>query len=161
MHTAKTQTPISISILSIRILVVLFLTVLSTNVLANWQSRYHIHGYDPVSYFVNSTPVMGTPDYTATHEGNTYAFSSQENMQTFQNQPERFVPAYDANCAFGMVYGKQSDIDPLVYTIVDDRLFFMINASTKKRWSKKTNKNIRKGDFYWNKVVGTTSARER
>jgi len=139
-----------------QLLVLIALLFVSTGTLANWKDNYHIHGYDPVSYFQNLQPSIGSPQYSTSYNGHTYAFANASNLDTFEKNPERYVPQYNGNCAFGMAYGKKSEIDPLVYTIKDDRLFFMINASTQDRWSRKSDKYIRKSDFYWDKLSGKT-----
>jgi len=136
------------------------LYLVSTSVLANWQDNYHIHGYDPVSYFQNLQPSMGSTQHTTSYQGNNYAFANASNLETFEANPERYVPQYAGNCAFGMAYGKKTEIDPLVYMIQEDRLFFMINASTQNRWSRKSAKYIRKSDFYWDKLNGKKTIEE-
>jgi len=108
------------------------------------------------TYFAKSN----SPQYSTSYNGHTYAFANASNLDTFEKNPERYVPQYNGNCAFGMAYGKKSEIDPLVYTIKDDRLFFMINASTQDRWSRKSDKYIRKSDFYWDKLSGKTIVAE-
>jgi len=82
-----------------------------------------------------------------------YAFSSHENSLEFQRNPKKYLPQYNGNCAYGMVYGAESSIDPLVYEIVNDRLFFLINHGTKKRWNKRAPYYIKRGDKAWKKLV--------
>lgn len=133
------------------LLVLLSVIVLSGHTSAASTNKYHLHGYDPVSYFHQDGPKKGLSRYTLQYNGFTYLFSSSANLQKFSQRPDKYEPAYDGNCAFGMAYGKESAIDPLVWEIVNDRLFFMINHGTRDRWSKKSSKYIRKGDQYWKK----------
>lgn len=118
------------------------------------QADFHLDGYDPVSYFSETGPVMGVPKHSLYFNGFTYRFATAKNLQKFSENPDKYAPAYGGNCAFGMVHGRESTIDPTVYEIVDGRLFFMINPGTRKQWNRKADKNIRKGDANWDRYFG-------
>ena len=117
------------------------------------MSSLALDGYDVVSYFKNTSPVRGHPQYLVPHGEQLYMFASPENAALFEKNPDAYLPAYDGNCAYGMVHGMKSSIDPKVYEVVDNRLFLLINHGTKKRWSKKSDKYIKKSDKAWEKLL--------
>ena len=81
-----------------------------------------IKGFDPVSYF-DGVPRMGKPTITVTHEGGLYRFFDERNQTRFQNNPNRFVPAYGGYCAWGVLDDDdREDIQPGSWKIVNDRL---------------------------------------
>jgi len=43
----------------------------------------------------------------------------------------------------------KSSVDPLVWEIVDDRLYLFISSSAKRQWLNRAPKNIRKGNEAW------------
>jgi len=54
-------------------------------------------GYDTVQMFksqAGSQGVKGSSSHTATYEGYTFWFSSASNLATFQDDPQKYVPAY-------------------------------------------------------------------
>lgn len=101
-------------------------------------------GYDVVSYFSleqGGVPLIGSGDYTSQFGGMLYFFSSEKNKDTFDDDPERFVPAVGGFCTYGMAnehstwpdiaqgYGPPSD--PTQWAIMSDgklHLFLRANA---------------------------------
>lgn len=124
----------------------------SSGASGQFPEGYIVSGYDLVSYFESENPMPGDPKYTATYKGENYAFSSQEHKALFEASPERFLPEYSAYCAYGMANGMQLSVDPAVWEIVDDRLFFLINSATEANWKLDVDANIRKSDKIWQKL---------
>jgi YHS domain-containing protein len=96
-----------------------------------------IQGYDPVSYH-SQGPVQGQKELSFTHEGSTYLFSSAENRQQFEQDPERYIPAYGGWCAWAMLDGEKVEVDPETYKIVDGQTLLFYNtffANTLKKWN--------------------------
>jgi len=117
-----------------------------------YPDDFLLDGYDLVSYVYEAQPVRGSVKHAVRHNGKKYAFASAENAAMFQVDPQRYLPAYDANGALGMVYGLKSSVDPLVWEIVDDRLYLFINSSAKRKWLNRAPKNIRKGYKAWERI---------
>ena len=118
----------------------------------DFPADFVLGGYDVVSYFQESGPVMGTREFTMFYDGAFYAFRNAENAEEFRVNTKQYLPAYEANCAFGMVHGMKSSVDPLIWEKVDGRLFFLINAGTRKRWKKRAPGYIEKSDRVWSKL---------
>ena len=116
------------------------------------ESPYFIEGYDVVSYFRDSGPILGNTNFIVETEEFTYLFSSKENLIDFESSPESYIPAYNGNCAYGMVYGMESTIDPMQYDIVDGKLYLQLNGGTKNRWNRRVSRNIKKADRIWKKL---------
>ena len=93
-----------------------------------------IKGYDPVSYFTQSQPVHGLSNYTATYKGAIYQFSTEQNRDTFRDNPEKYAPQYGGYCAFGVTMEKKFDTDPLAWKIVDNKLYLNLNKDVQKKW---------------------------
>ncbi len=93
-----------------------------------------VHGYDVVSYFTDGKPVEGSGEFTATHEGATYQFSSADNLEKFTADPAAYAPQYGGYCAFGTAMGRKFDGDPTAWRIVDDKLYLNLNKKVQERW---------------------------
>ncbi len=95
------------------------------------DSQAALNGYCPVAYFVADGPLMGSAEFASTHNGNTYHLVSADAKGMFDANPDKYVPAYDGACAFGMSIGENFPIDPTNYKVVNDRLFlFLKNDET-------------------------------
>ena len=114
-----------------------------------------VRGYDVVSYQAGGEPVVGASEFSADYEGGTYYFASQDNLDTFNANPARYVPAYGGFCAYGVSKGKKFDADPLAYTVVDDKLYLNLNKKIQKRWLIKRDKNIEKAEQKWPNIEHT------
>ena len=111
-----------------------------------------LRGYDPVSYFEDGEPRMGTAEHSAVHEGVTYRFATKKNLRTFEANPDRYLPEYGGFCAYGVSVGAKFDGDPLVWKIVDGKLYLNLNPEIQKAWNEDVSGAIRKADGHWPKI---------
>ena len=104
---------------------------------------FAVSGYDPVAYFdLDQAPVgqsqpvavPGRADITTEWNGATWAFSSEANRDRFLADPERFAPAYDGHCAYGLAQGGKVPGNPHLWRIVDDRLYLNITDQVVEFW---------------------------
>ena len=122
----------------------------------NIKRNVAIEGYDPVSYFDNE-PAEGKSQFSFTHRGVTYWFSSQANLNKFKQSPEKYEPAYGGWCAYAMgETGDKVKIDPETFKILDGKLYLFYNfwgTNTLKDWNKNEKALKTKGDQNWKKLL--------
>ncbi|MEM7627492.1 MAG: YHS domain-containing (seleno)protein [Planctomycetota bacterium] len=125
---------------------------------ANHTIQVGLHGYSPVSYFTHNEARPGSPLYTATFDGITYFLESEDQIQAFEPNPERFVPAYGGWCAFGATKEKHFEINPEAFKIVDGRLLvFKANeqVNARDKWNAGDESELtRKANAFWAKTYG-------
>ena len=96
-----------------------------------------VSGFDVVSYFTDEgVPVEGTEEFTVRYEGYDYRFASEENANTFIEDPAKYAPAYGGYCAWAI--GANDALapgDPNVYKIVDGTLYLNFSESVAERWN--------------------------
>lgn len=133
---------------------VLCVAVLSTQALAldYSHSTPGLSGYDPVAYFTDGKPVRGSGYHVATFKGVTYAFASEEHKETFEADPEKYVPAYGGYCAYGVAVGKKFVADPEVWKIVDGKLYVNLDRDIQRKWQKDVPGYIQAADANWLKI---------
>ncbi len=86
-----------------------------------------LKGFSPISYFEGKAE-QGNPNFMASHEGVTYYFTSEEQLQTFQQTPEKYLPTFGGYCAYGVANGKHLDVDPENFKIYEGRLLLFLKT---------------------------------
>ncbi|MBI4193669.1 MAG: hypothetical protein HY526_01180 [Betaproteobacteria bacterium] len=111
-----------------------------------------ILGYDPVAYFKENRPVRGSAQFTASHRGSVFRFSTAANRDAFTADPERYAPRYGGFCAYAVAQGYKAKIEPDAFTIVDGRLYLNYDQRVQAQWRKDIPGYIRLGDRNWPEV---------
>ncbi len=105
-----------------------------------------IRGYDTVAYFTEAKPVEGDDQFTTQWQGATWKFSSQEHLDLFTQDPEKYAPQYGGYCAYGVAQKNLVKIEPDQWTIHDDKLYLNYNAKLNKEWKMDIPGYIKTGD---------------
>jgi YHS domain-containing protein len=113
-----------------------------------------IDGTDPVAYFAEGRPVAGSSDFSHEWTGATWRFASAANRELFRSDPERYAPQYGGYCAWAVSQGYTASGDPLVWNIVNGRLFLNYDKSVQATWSKDIPGHIVRADKNWPGVLG-------
>lgn len=108
-----------------------------------------LDGYDAVAFFTDNKPVMGNEKLQYSYEGAIYYFASQEHLDIFKGNPEKYKPQFGAWCAYAVSLGRVAPIDVNTFSIVDGRLVIQHNERAVKGWNKDVAGNLSKADKYW------------
>ena len=142
-----------------------FLLVLTTffaSMGASWAADSNsvpaVQGYDVVSYQEAKRPIRGSGHYTASHQGATYIFANQQNLDTFKADPQRYAPAYGGYCAYGVSVDKKFIGDPEVWRVVDNRLYLNLDANIQDEWFKDVPGRIKTADKKWSQIKNKSAA---
>jgi YHS domain-containing protein len=114
-----------------------------------------INGYDPVAYFKQEKAVKGKKELTFQWKGASWYFSSEENLEAFKSDPEKFSPQYGGYCAYGTAEGHKATTQPDAWTVVSDKLYLNYNKNVKSLWMKDQKALIEKADKNWPAVKTT------
>lgn len=113
-----------------------------------------LDGYDPVAFFTDNKPVKGSEQFKYTYDEAIYHFASQEHLDLFKKDPEKYKPQYGGWCAYAVSLGRVAPIDVNTFSIVNDRLFIQHNQRAVNGWNKDVPGNIVLADKYWPAVSG-------
>lgn len=132
------------------------------------QSRTYLHGYNlpsngvalegycPVSYFETNEALPGNPEYASTYNGVTYHLANADRKRAFDQDPEKYIPAYGGWCALGMAMEDKFPVDPRNFKVVDDRLLLFLRNETLdalELWDAQNETDqITKADSHWETV---------
>jgi YHS domain-containing protein len=108
-----------------------------------------LDGYDAVAFFTDNKPVKGEAKYQYNYQDAIYYFASQEHLDLFKSNPDKYKPQFGAWCAYAVSLGRIAPIDVNTFSIVDGRLFIQHNQRAVNGWNKDVPGNIEKADKYW------------
>lgn len=122
----------------------------------NLDQGLALSGYDAVAYLNQYKAIKGNKNFTFTHEGITYYFSSVTNKEEFSKNPSKYEPAYGGWCAYAMGSdGDKVSVDPKTFKIVNGKLNLFYNKffnNTLEDWNKDETNLKKKADINWQKT---------
>ncbi|MBX7172378.1 MAG: YHS domain-containing protein [Pyrinomonadaceae bacterium] len=108
-----------------------------------------IKGYDTVAYFADNGAVKGNPQYEFVWNGAKWFFSSKQNMEKFQANPDQYAPQFGGYCSWAVSHGYTADGDPEAWKVVDGKLYLNYNQKVKEKWEAEQPKLIEDGKKNW------------
>lgn len=118
-----------------------------------------IGGMDPVSYFTESAPLPGRPDYEFIWKGAPFQFANAANLEIFRRNPETYAPRYGGHGAMSMSRGFVSDSEPLIYTVFKQRLYLFYSAANREAFLLAPDAAAIRGEEHWQVLSKTLSTR--
>lgn len=121
------------------------------------SEKVALSGYDPVAYFTQSKALKGRKEISASHQGVTYRFTSEETRKLFSANPDKYLPTYGGWCATAMAKGEKVEVDPTNFKVTNGRLFLFFKAfyaNAIKDWNKDESNLTVKADLNWKKIAG-------
>lgn len=121
------------------------------------KNGFVIEGFDVVSYF-NNAPKKGSDKYVGVYNGGKFKFSSQNNLDAFNKNPEKYVPQYGGYCAYAVALkGEKVKVDPETYEVRDGKLYLFYNSwgiNTLKSWLNESPDKLKvEADKKWSNIV--------
>ena len=112
-----------------------------------------LNGYDAVAFFTDNKPVKGDMNFQFKYEDAIYYFASQEHLDLFKSNPEKYKPQFGGWCAYAVSLGRIAPIDVNTFSVVDGRLVIQHNQRAVNGWNKDVPGNLKLADNYWPKVT--------
>lgn len=81
-----------------------------------------IHGYSPVSYFENDSAERGSAEHHFTYKNKIFYFTSEDQLETFKQNPKKYLPKFGEHCPYSLALGRRVAIDPTNFRIHDNEL---------------------------------------
>jgi YHS domain-containing protein len=112
-----------------------------------------LQGYDPVAYFTRGQPVKGSKQFTATHNGGRYQFTSAGHKEMFEKDPAKYEPQFGGYCAYAASINKLAEIGPEYWQIINGRLILQHNRKAERLWKQDEAGNLKNADANWPGLV--------
>lgn len=81
--------------------------------------------------------------------GATWQFKSQEHLDLFRADPQKFAPQYGGYCAWAVSRNRLVEIDPKAWAIADGKLYLNFSDKVQNDWESDREENIRLADENW------------
>lgn len=118
-------------------------TVAAQNMLALEKNAIAFDGYDITAYFANKA-IKGKQAFQTDYKDIKLAFETQENLQDFTSNPEKYFPKYEGWCAIAMAEEAFIVPDYRYFKIQEGKLlFFRVKAffNGLSQWNKSPDAN--------------------
>ncbi len=112
-----------------------------------------LDGYDAVAFFTDNKPVKGNAQFQFKYEDAIYYFATQEHLDLFKANPEKYKPQFGGWCAYAVSLGRVAPIDVSTFSIVNGRLVVQHNQRAVNGWNKDVTGNLQLADKYWPMVT--------
>lgn len=114
--------------------------------------KHAVGGYDAVAYHSlgeDDAPVPGSEDLQTEYKGVSWLFSSQENLDAFKAEPDRYRPHFGGYCAWAMARNKLAKGDPEVWHIHESVLYLNVSPRFKREWLANLERDLMRGNENW------------
>ena len=121
---------------------------------SSWD--YAVGGNDVVAYFDladGDAPVAGLDRYTTEYKGVAWRFVSQENLDKFLADPDRYRPQFGGYCAWAMARNKLARGAPNVWYVYGGKLYLNVSPRYKREWLAKLDRDIARGEANWPSIL--------
>lgn len=98
------------------------------------KNELAIGGFDAVAFFEQKEAMRGSSDYTYELKGVSWNFSTEDGLERFKVDPEKFQPEFGGYCAFAVSKGFTATPDPNSWYVHNDKLFLFADTGVKDKW---------------------------
>src|SRR5882762_7898600 len=92
-------------------------------VVVNRFSGLAIEGFDPVAYFIDHEPVLGSADFEASQAGAVWRFHNEGNRASFVAHPEIYGPQFGGYDPVDVARGVTYAGNPRFWLVSEQRLY--------------------------------------
>jgi hypothetical protein len=126
-------------------------------IVSDLHSGLAIGGYDPVAYFTDRRPVLGSPDLELSFGGVVWRFHNEGNRAAFVADPDVFMPRFGGYDPISVVRGGNAPGHGVLWTIFEDRLYLFVSADARDAFLKNPHSTITAAERAWPAVLRTLS----
>jgi len=124
---------------------------------ADWHTGLAIGGYDPVAFYVDGKPVLGSPDVELSYAGAIWRFCNVGNRAAFEASPDVYVPQFGGYDPVGVGHGVAVAGNPSVWVIAGGHLFLFYDRQRLDTFMTDPQRFIGAAERKWPDVLSTLS----
>lgn len=116
-----------------------------------------IDGYDPVAFFTDGKPLLGSPDLEVRYSGAVWRFCNVGNRDAFAAHPDVYIPQFGGYDPLGVAHGVAVAGNPRVWLISARRLFLFYDQGRLDRFTRDSERIMAAAGRKWPGVLRTLS----
>ena len=116
-----------------------------------------IGGYDPVAFYTDGKPVLGSPDFEFLYGGAVWRFCNVGNRAAFAAQPDVYMPQFGGYDPLGVARGVAVAGNPSVWLIAGGRLFLFYDRARLEIFTADSERIIAAAERKWPDVLRALS----
>jgi len=125
---------------------------LVTTIVTDPLTGVAIDGYDAVSYFTESEPLPGSPEFEYYWGGVPWYFASAANRDVFMRNPDVYAPQHGGHCEMSLARGYLSDGKPRIYVIEGMKLYLFYSAANREAFLMGPGEALDKASANWTEL---------
>ncbi|MBK8085410.1 MAG: hypothetical protein IPK28_17175 [Devosia sp.] len=133
---------------------------LVTTIVTDRLTGVAIEGYDPVSYFTEPDPQLGSPDFEYQWGGVPWYFASAANRDIFMRNPAIYAPQFGGHCLTSLTRGYLSDGKPRLYVISKMKLYLFYSVSNREAFLQSTGGSLETALANWPALASQLTGEE-
>jgi YHS domain-containing protein len=127
---------------------------LTQRIVIDWHSGLAIGGYDPVAFFTDGKPMVGSGKFELSYDGAVWRFCNVGNRAAFAERPDVYMPQYGGYDPVALTRGLAVAGNPNLWAIVGARLFLFFNAAQRQKFLADSARIIAISQRKWPDMMG-------
>jgi hypothetical protein len=128
---------------------------LTQRVVVDWHSGLAIDGFDPVAFFTDGKPKLGSGDFELRYAGAVWRFANSGNRTAFEERPAVYLPQYGGYDPVGLAKGVAVPGNPQLWAIVGERLFLFYDSAQRGKFLSSPARYLATSERRWPDVMNT------
>ena len=124
-------------------------------VVVNRFSGLAIEGFDPVAYFIDHQPALGSSDFEASQAGAVWRFRNEGNRASFVAHPEVYGPQFGGYDPVDVARGVAFAGNPRFWVIADSRLYLFGMEEHRDAFAADPDRFVQPARAHWPKLRQT------
>jgi len=126
-------------------------------IVVDWHTGLAIGGYDPVAFYTDGKPMVGSADFEFRYGGAIWRFCNVGNRDAFAARPDIYMPQFGGYDPTAVARGVAVSGNPNVWLISDQHLFLFYDHAGLEKFAADTGRLIAEAERKWPAVVRTLS----
>jgi hypothetical protein len=126
-------------------------------IVVDWHTGLAIGGFDPVAFYTDGKPVLGSADFELTFGGAVWRFCNIGNREAFAARPDVYMPQFGGYDPLGVAHGVAVAGNPSVWAIAGGRLFLFYDGARLQTFTANAQRIIAAAERKWPDVARTLS----
>jgi hypothetical protein len=125
---------------------------ITERVVVDWHNGLAIDGYDPVAFFTDSKPLIGSADFELGYSGVVWRFRNVGNRAAFADNPDIYMPQFGGYDPVGVTHGVAVSGNPNVWFVASQRLFLFYDRGRQEKFAADSARFIAEAERRWPEV---------